>query len=330
MKELYRKIDRLDPKKEHELITVTGGKYCGLHLLMTQGEVVWSSDDRIRALPEGISKDQVFWEKLSHSLQLIVCGCGFVGQAVISLAHFLGWKVSAVDDREEYTRMALHAGAGRVFPGEFREVLKQIASDRTTCYVIVTRDHQHDRECLHVILGREYGYIGMMGSHHRARMLRESLREEGVDEEKIASIHAPIGLPIRADTPEEIAVSIIAQIIQAKEKLENGSVFPEDLKDALRTLCAGPEHGVLAVITSRKGSTPRMPGARMLVFADGKTVGTIGGGLMEAEVIRSAVRILEDPSTFRPHTMTIDLTGRTQSEERMVCGGMTEVFLELL
>lgn len=330
MKELYQRINALDMDREHELITVTGGKYAGLELLLTDGEVVWSSDSSCSSVPDGIESGYLFCEKLTHAPRLVVCGCGFVGQSVIRLAKFLGWYVSALDDRKEFADMAGSAGADEVICGPFGDSIPKVFSDSSTCFVVVTREHQYDRECLDVILKRPLGYVGMMGSHTRADRMRQGLRESGTDEEKISRIHAPIGLEIGAVTPEEIAVSIISQIMLEKAHFPGGSAFQEDLMRALLELCSGQDHAVLALITARKGSTPRQAGARMLVYPDGKTVGTIGGGLMEAEVIRSAVLFLEDPSAFRPHIMTIDMSGRPGSMTGMVCGGVTDVFLELL
>jgi xanthine dehydrogenase accessory factor len=327
---LYQRIGELDPEKEHELITVTGGEHAGMHILLTQGQVAWSSRPDLLSLPENVCEEDVFREKLSPALRVVVCGCGFVGQAVIRLAKFLGWQVLAVDDRKEYLSGAEAKGADKAISGPFRSVLSRIRSDKGTCYVVVTREHQYDRECLDVILKRPFGYVGMMGSHHRAAMMKESLVKDGLDEKVAAMVHAPVGLPIKAQTPEEIAVSIIAQIIQEKEQFAGTDAFPEDLVKALHRLITSGDHGILALITSRKGSTPRKPGTRMLVYPDGHTVGTIGGGIMEAKVIRTAVTCLEQPSAFRSYSITIDLTGKTGEYADMLCGGMTQVFLELV
>ena len=330
MKELYRLIDSLDMNRKHELVTVTGGAHAGLKLLLTDGEVIWSSDPACSDIPEKARPESVFRERLTHAVRLVVCGCGYVGQSVIRLAKFLGWNVTALDDREEFVSMARLAGADEVICGPFGETIPKTASYSSTCYVVVTREHRYDRECLDAILAREPGYVGMMGSHTRSDRMRQSLAESGVDKEKIARIHAPVGLEIGAVTPQEIAVSIIAQIMQEKAKFLQGSAFPPDLMAALKEEGPDGSHAILALITAQRGSTPREAGARMLVYPDGKTVGTIGGGLMEAEVIRRALQSLEDPSSFRPYTITIDMSGRPGSMKDMVCGGVTDVFLELL
>lgn len=330
MKELYRIIDRLDKNKEHELITVTGGKHAGAEILLTEGSIVWSSAADPERVIEESEDGALFREKLTHVTDLVVCGCGYVGLAVIKLGKFLGWHVTALDDRDEFTSRAVQCGADEAVCAPFSESLERYRSDGGTCFVVVTRDHDHDKDCLRIIMDKPWGYVGTMGSRLRARRLREYLQKTGFDEEKISRIHAPVGLPIGADTPEEIAVSVIGEIIREKTAFRGGSVITDDLGCALRELCASDGHAVIAAVTARKGSTPREPGARMLVYPDGRTVGTIGGGSMEGEVISEAVRLLKDPASFRPRLMSIDLTGSQGAEDEMICGGMNEVFLQLL
>lgn len=330
MKELYRQIDQLDMDAENELITVTEGELTGLEILLKDGSLIWSSADASPVLSGQVDTENLFREKLTRNIRLVVCGSGFVGQSVIRLAKFLGWQVTALDDREEFAQKAKAAGADHVICGEFGESLRGIESDNSTCFVIVTREHQYDRACLDQILSKPSGYVGMMGSHKRVALMRENLIGNGADPAKVGQIHGPVGLSIGAQTPEEIAVSIVAQIIQERAASFRGTSFPDVLADALRDLCAGEQRAVMAVIISRQGSTPRQTGTRMLVYPDGHTVGTIGGGLMEAEVIRQAKKAFEDPARFRPHVITVDLSGRPGAFADMICGGITKVFLEML
>ncbi len=329
-KELYRRIRHLDLNRKNELVTVTDGAMAGLHVLFTDDRQVWSSGQDFAAVKDQIDPAHIFLERLTQSIQLVVCGCGFVGQSVIRLGKFLGWSVTALDDRREYADMAKEIGADRIECGDFAASLKKIDSGESTCFVIVTREHQYDVECLEQIMGKEFGYVGMMGSRKRADMVRKHLADSGFDSKKAALLHAPVGLSIGAKTPEEIAVSIIAQIMQDRALSQNGSNIPDVMMDALRNLEDSPGHAVMAVVTEKRGSGPRDPGARMIVFSNSRTVGTIGGGLMEAEVIRQAVDILKDPSQFQPGTITVDLSGKKGEPAEMLCGGITKVFLEVL
>ena len=330
MREFYERLEKLDYDRDNEVITVVRGEHTGAKVLLTDGQVVYTSSADLETVLKKLPEDSVYREKLGHIQTLVVCGAGFVGQSVIRLGKFLGWRVLSVEDRPEYAKEAQTAGADEVLCGSFSDVLSGISYDEDIFFVIVTREHSYDKACLDEILKHPFGYLGMMGSHTRSDRMRQSLAESGVDKEKIARIHAPVGLEIGAVTPQEIAVSIIAQIMQEKAKFLQGSAFPPDLMAALKEEDPDGSHAILALITAQRGSTPREAGARMLVYPDGKTVGTIGGGLMEAEVIRRALQSLEDPSSFRPYTITIDMSGRPGSMKDMVCGGVTDVFLELL
>lgn len=330
MKELYDRIRHLDMNRENELLTVTGGEYAGLHVLFTDREPVWAGRDDFEELTKQIDPGYIFKERLTQSTRLVVCGCGFVGQAVITLGRFLGWHVTALDDRSEYAQKAQDLGAEMVIEGSFGSSIESLESDGGTCFVVVTREHQYDRDCLDQIMKKSFGYAGMMGSHKRAAMMKKNLIESGVPQEQVDQLYTPVGLSIGAQSPEEIAVSIIAQIMQVRAQAQNGSSIPDTVMDSLKELHENGGHAIMAVVTAKKGSGPREPGTRMIVYPDGRTAGTIGGGLMEAEVIEKAVRFLEDPSSFRPCTVTIDLSGKKGEPAGMLCGGITDVFLELL
>ncbi len=330
MKELYRRIRHLDMNRENELITITGGDLAGNHILLTDGEQVYSTGPDYSSILDQADPDHIFRERLTSSIQLVVCGCGFVGQSVIRLGKFLGWNVTALDDRSEYTKMAEDIGADRVLCGDFETSLQSLKSGTSTCFVIVTREHACDKACLNQIMRKSFGYVGMMGSRKRAAMIRETLLKDGFSREKVDLLCAPVGLSIGAQTPEEIAVSIIAQIMEKRSSSQNGSSIPDVVKDALRNLEDGSTRAVMAVVTAKKGSGPREPGARMIVYPDSRTAGTIGGGLMEAEVIRRAVSALENPDSFCPGIITIDLSGKKGEPSGMQCGGVTDVFLEVL
>lgn len=332
MQELYRMIQNLEPGKRHELYTALTGEHAGGKVLVTDGKVVWSSfpsgADGIRSLPS----TEVLQEQFGHVKHLVVCGCGFVGQAVTRLAHFLEWDVTAIDDREEYAMQAGLAGAQETCCGEYSGILRELPSDEGTCFVIVTREHSFDRACLDEILEKPFGYLGVMGSHRRCGRLRESLRQEGRSEELIERIHAPIGLSIGAQSPEEIAVSIVAQIIDDSAKGPASSFIPGSLMDAILEACApaAERRAAIAVIASQSGSTPRAAGTRMLIYEDGSTVGTLGGGIMEAKVIQKAQSLFQEQAPFQPCFWTVDLSGQSSEHPDAFCGGITQIFLELL
>ena len=335
MQELYRKLDELNYDRDNELVTVIRGAQTGTKMLLTDGKVVWPSDPEKCPDMDALPQDAVYREKLGHIQTLVVCGAGTVGLCVIRLGKFLGWRVVSVEDREEFAKQAETAGSDEVLCGEFSGILSGIAYDSDTFFVVVTREHSYDMACLGEILKHPFGYLGMMGSHKRTAKMRRSLTQEGWPQDLIDRLHAPIGLSIEAQTPEEIAVSIAAEMILEKERRTDRYHFPDDILRKVREVLQMQEenpaaHAVLATITRQIGSTPRKAGARMLVLPDGSIIGTIGGGSMEAEVIRRSVEGLLDPASYVSSLLTVDLTGRSGAWADMDCGGITDVFMELI
>ena len=360
MKELFLRIRDRRGGVHHELVTVLRGAHAGEKALLENGSAVWTSGgltmEALRALP----REDIFREEIGDVRTAVVCGAGHVGRAVIRLGKFLGWHVVCLDDREAFCAQALRDGADESVCGRFGALLADNAKgafsyDAHTCFVVVTRGHTSDLECLEEIFAHPFGYLGMMGSRSRTQRVRSLLKEHGIPEEKTARLHAPIGLKIGAVTPEEIAVSIVSQILQeTSEGKGKGCAFPKELLDALLALygvsgCPSEDdrgtapddadgkagdaerpRGVLATILSVRGSAPRGSGTRMLIRADLSTVGTVGGGCMEAEVIRSAGRLMAGPCPAKPEVITVDLTGRAGLEADMLCGGVTDVLLEML
>lgn len=340
MQEFYKRLEGLDYDRDNEVITVVRGEHAGAKILLTDGQTVFSSVSgsdpgadlmaELESLPEGA----LYREKLGHIQTLVVCGAGFVGQSVIRLGKFLGWRVLSVEDRPEFAGEARAAGADEVLCGPFTDILSGISYDEDTFFVIVTREHCYDKACLDEILKHPFGYLGMMGSHKRAAAMKRTLREELWPEDVIARLHAPIGISVGAQTPEEIAVSIAAEMICEKQKRSGRYHFPNDIMEGIRGVYGNQEggaaHAVLATIIRQTGSTPRKSGARMLIYPDGSAIDTIGGGSMEGAVIRRAVEALKDPAGFKPSVLTVDLTGRYGEYADMMCGGITEIFLELI
>jgi xanthine dehydrogenase accessory factor len=147
-------------------------------------------------------------------LELIVCGGGHVGQAVARAARFLGFNVTVIDDRADYaSREKFPDPAIRLIADDFIAGLRSLKITPAAHLVIVTRGHRHDEICLREVIGQPARYLGMIGSRRRTTTIREHLRREGVGAEQLRRVHAPIGLDIGAQTPEEIALSILAEIV---------------------------------------------------------------------------------------------------------------------
>lgn len=156
---------------------------------------------------------RIYAEPLEQTLRLIIAGAGHVAVPLCRVAALCGYRVTVVDDRPEFAVSERFPDAAEVVSADFSEYFAALNIDAAMSIVIITRGHRCDEQCLHAINGRKCLYLGMIGSHHRTELVRERLREMGYAAEWIDSLHAPIGLDIGAETPEEIAVAIAAQMI---------------------------------------------------------------------------------------------------------------------
>lgn len=174
-------------------------------------------DERQEIVTQDFADTRLLFEIARPPLELIVCGGGHVGQAVAQAGVFLGFRVTVIDDRAEF------AGRER-FPDErinlisddFVAALHSLKITPASHLVIVTRGHKHDEICLREVIDKPARYIGMIGSRRRTTTIRAHLKREGIDDELMLRIYAPIGLDIGAQTPEEIAIAILAEIIMIR------------------------------------------------------------------------------------------------------------------
>ena len=286
------------------------------------GEIV---KDAAPAVDE--SSAPVFRERIGRTPRLIICGGGHVSMPVIRIGKMLGFTVTVLDDRPKFADNARAAGADTVICDPFEEALEGVRGDSDSWFVIVTRGHRYDTICLESILKKTCAYVGMMGSRRRVAIVKDQLAAKGISRELLDGVHTPIGLKIGAETPEEIAVSIMAEIIQVKHSGAKCGGYPEALLSAI--LADDGRQKVLATIISRKGSAPRGTGTKMLIFEDGATVDTIGGGCVESEIVQKALLMIRTgEKEFQ--ICEADLTMEAAEDEGMVCGGVVEVMLEKL
>lgn len=262
--------------------------------------------------------------------RLIVLGGGHVALPLVEFAAKTGFKVTVADDRLDFANAGRFPSAGRVICDSFENALERLRVTGGDYVAILTRGHRYDQVCLEKLLaGPEPFYTGMIGSHRRVALVMEQLARKGCDEARLRRVHSPIGLPIGSVTPEEIAVSILAEMIACKRAGGESAraVSRSDIDfEVLEALASGRREPVcIATIIASKGSTPRGPGAKMLVYPDGRLLGSIGGGCSEAEVIGNARRLI---GSGKYRMQTVDLTGETAEDDGMVCGGILQVLLE--
>ncbi|MEW6270320.1 MAG: XdhC family protein [Thermodesulfobacteriota bacterium] len=162
-------------------------------------------------------------EPLVAPPELVVVGAGHVGQALARLAPHAGFAVTVLDDRASWANPRRLPDARRIVVDDPRTALAGLAPHRARYVVLVTRGHRLDADCLRVALGLELAYLGMIGSRRRVARILERLAEDGFDAERLARVRAPIGLDVGAETPGEIAVAILAEMIDVRRRGRAGT-----------------------------------------------------------------------------------------------------------
>lgn len=148
--------------------------------------------------------------------RLVIAGAGHVGRALVRAASFAGYRVTVADDRPGYADPEQLPEAGETVTGEYGSIFEQLAVDGTTAVVIATTGFEKDFTAVRGALRTPASFIGLIGSNRKREVLFATLAAEGYPPEEIGRITTPVGLAIGAETPEEIAVSIVAQLIEQR------------------------------------------------------------------------------------------------------------------
>jgi xanthine dehydrogenase accessory factor len=162
---------------------------------------------------------QLLFERIEAEPRLVIAGAGHVGAALARLASLVGYRVTLVDDRAEFVSRDLFASTSEqsidlVVAEAWAESMRTaIAGGRGVSVAIVTRGHKQDEDCLRAAVASNPPYIGMIGSKRRTNIVLDKLREEGLNDEQLRKVRAPIGLDIGAVSPEEVALAILAEIV---------------------------------------------------------------------------------------------------------------------
>jgi len=176
------------------------------------------NDGSLRAVThlESNGSPRVFVDPIVGAQRLIVAGAGHIAQPLASLGSMLGFHVTVIDDRAAFANRERFPGADQLVVKPFASAVASLLLDRDCYLVSVTRGHAYDEEVVRAALATDCGFIGMIGSRRRVRAMLERLAERGVAPDKLEQVHAPLGVDIGAETPEEIAVAIIAEIIRER------------------------------------------------------------------------------------------------------------------
>ena len=163
----------------------------------------------------------VYIEPLGLAPRLIIFGAGHVGRALATAARFAGFRVIVSDERAEYATKKQVPDAQEILPGSAENVLTNLRVVDDTYLVIATHSYESDFAAVRAALKTPARYIGLIGSKRKREVLFKELKAEGVSDEDLARLYTPVGLPIGGDSPEEIAVSIVAQLIQIRTSRGN-------------------------------------------------------------------------------------------------------------
>jgi len=169
------------------------------------------------SVPEAGGKLEVFFEVMPSPLRLIVVGAGHIAVPLVKMAKVLDFHVTVIDDRLLYANRERFPDADEVVVGDMAEMLKEMTITPSCYIVLITRGHAYDEPCLRVIINSQAKYIGMIGSRRRIKACFQRFRdEEKIAEEVLERVYAPIGLDIATETPSEIAVSILGEVIKVR------------------------------------------------------------------------------------------------------------------
>ena len=160
---------------------------------------------------------KLFWDRISGPTAALVLGAGHISLPLVELLTMTGYSVTVVDDRPDFANKNRFPKAEKVICDDFSRALEKLDSTDYSAVIVVTRGHRSDMDCLRRILSwPAKRYVGMIGSQRRVYGVIEMLSSEGFDADRLQCLHAPIGIDIGAQTPEEIAISIVAEIIGEK------------------------------------------------------------------------------------------------------------------
>ena len=213
--------------------TIGGGCY--------ENEAFWKAREAIKArrplnvrfeLTDDIAEEsglicggqmEVFIEPVEPSPDVYIFGAGHVGYFLGRMAHDTGFRVHVIDDREKFASTERFGEGVEVIVDDIPTWLDSHTLPPTAYAVVVTRGHKHDIDALRALVRTPLRYVGLIGSRAKVKRIYDALRQEGITPEALKPVHAPIGLDIGAITPQEIAVSILAELIAVKHGKVGGS-----------------------------------------------------------------------------------------------------------
>lgn len=204
---------------EHQVCQEAFGRMDGDEARLVHFEMTNEDASRAGMLCGGTV--DVFIEPIHSSPAMFIFGGGHISLSLARIGKMADFRVVVIDDRPEYANAERFPEAAETMAGELTAIMEKLTIDRFSYIVIVTREHQHDTLVLEWAARTPAVYVGMIGSKKKVHAVFSHLKTRGVTQEQLDRVHSPIGLPIGAETPDEIAVSIMAEIIQVRRQKEN-------------------------------------------------------------------------------------------------------------
>jgi len=170
-----------------------------------------------RRMDEIGSGIKVFLDVLADETRLLVCGAGHIAIPLARFAGGVGFRVTVLDDREDFAHPSRFPDCD-VIAEDFIPALRDMPLGKSTYVVVITRGHEHDVDCLVEILQKDTSYVGLIGSRRRVLIVLQALEREGISKARLKQVFTPIGLPTGAESPEEIALSIMAELVCVRRK----------------------------------------------------------------------------------------------------------------
>ena len=243
----------LEAEESFVSVRICSGEFLGTALLVTANEIFGKLEDKnfqqeLEVLAKEILEEkqksqmlqcgdrEIFFEYCVPADTMLIVGAGHIGIKLCQLAKITGFRVIVVDDRKDFANSENLPEADKIIVSSFEETLQKMSMGKHYYVVLVTRGHVHDVECMRILLKKKTAYTGTLGSYRRLQGVFQLLQKEGYKEKDLHKIHKPIGLPIGAQSPEEIAISILAEAISVKYQ---GSDWTLSLKENFRKKSRG-------------------------------------------------------------------------------------------
>ena len=261
-------------------------------------------------------------EIISLRPTLVLFGFGHIGKSVYHMAERLEFPIIVFDDRTDIADDSLYEKA-EIIIDDYKSIFNRLYSFDNPYFLIFTHGHKWDEEALYYVL-KNYSsrYVGMIGSRKKIDLTYSNLEKRGIDEALLKSVHAPIGIEINAQSPEEIAISILAEVIRTYREDKRQMTIDASM---LGYLHERDEKTILVRIVEKEGSGPREEGAEMAV-TESDVFSTIGGGAIEVECIKKAREMLKNNESFE----IIDFNLEKDGTLGMACGGKAKIMLKLI